>query len=128
MKEKLQSLLKNSYAPYSNFPVAAVVEMKDGTKFYGVNVENASYGATICAERNAIAAAITNGYRKGDFQTLTIMVDRPNFSTCCFLCRQVIIEFFDQDAQVTFLNNQGVGETVKVKQLCPMVFSEDDLK
>lgn len=128
MKEKLQSLLKNSYAPYSKFPVAAVVEMKDGTMFYGVNVENASYGGTICAERNAIASAITNGYHKGDFASLTIMVDRPNFSTCCFLCRQVIVEFFDPDSQVTFLNNEGVGETVTVSALCPMAFSEDDLK
>lgn len=127
MKEKLQSLLKNSYAPYSKFPVAAVVEMKDGTMFYGVNVENASYGGTICAERNAIASAITNGYHK------VILHRLPSWSIVLIFPLAVFMSpsysrIFDPDSQVTFLNNEGVGETVTVSALCPMAFSEDDLK
>ena len=90
MREKLEKLLKNSYSPYSHFPVAAIAVMKDGKEFYGVNVENASYGATICAERSAIVSAISKGYQKGDFKELYIMVDSDKVSTCCFLCRQVI--------------------------------------
>ena len=70
MKEKLIKLLDNAYAPYSNFHVAAIVELKDGTQVSGVNVENASYGATICAERNAITTAISMGYKKGDFKKI----------------------------------------------------------
>ena len=61
MREKLLKLLDNSYAVYSNFPVAAIVVMNDGREFCGVNVENASYGATICAERSAIVSAISAG-------------------------------------------------------------------
>ena len=60
MKEKLLNELNNSYSPYSNYKVSAIVVMKDGTEFLGTNVENASYGATICAERVAIATAISN--------------------------------------------------------------------
>ena len=68
MKEKLIKLLDNSHSPYSKYRVSAIVTMKDGKEFSGVNVENASFGATICAERNAILNAITNGYGKGDFK------------------------------------------------------------
>ena len=64
MREKLISLLNNSYSPYSKFRVSAIVVMKDGKFFNGVNVENASYGGSICAERNAINAAISNGYKR----------------------------------------------------------------
>ena len=63
MRDRLKELLNNSYAPYSNFRVSAVVVMKDGTSFNGVNVENAAYGSSICAERSAILAAISNGYK-----------------------------------------------------------------
>ena len=70
MKEKLVSLLENSYSPYSKFSVSAIAVMNDGMEFSGVNVEIASYGASICAERSAILSAISNGYKKsskGDF-------------------------------------------------------------
>ena len=73
MKEKLINLLNNSYSPYSKFQVAAIVVMKDGKEFSGVNVENTSFGATICAERSAIVSAISNGYKKGDFKELYVM-------------------------------------------------------
>ena len=61
MKEKLIKLLNNSYSPYSKFRVSAIVVMKDNCEFSGVNVENAAYGSSICAERSAILAAISNG-------------------------------------------------------------------
>ena len=127
MIERLQELLKNSYAPYSNFHVAALVELKDGQVFSGVNVENASYGATICAERVAICSAVAAGYRKGDFRRLYVMVDRPKSSTCCFICRQMISEFFDADAQIVLMNQQGEQQVYSVGQFCPFPFSEGDL-
>lgn len=125
---ELQKLLENSYAPYSKFRVSSIVTMKDGTTFGGVNVENASYGGTICAERNAITTAIANGYKKGDFSSLAIMVDSVKISSCCFLCRQVIVEFFEEDAIITMFNRNGDRKEMKVAALCPMAFTGDDLK
>lgn len=128
MKEKLRELLKNSYSPYSHFPVACIVTLTDGTEVSGVNVENASYGATICAERSAIVSAISQGYKKGDFKALDIMVDQEKISTCCFICRQVIAEFFDEDALITCHNNCGKEKIFTVKELCTYPFNEGDLK
>ena len=128
MVEKLQRLLKNSYSPYSHFAVSAIVVMNDGEEFSGVNVENASYGATICAERNAINAAIAAGYGKGDFKSINIMVSSEQNSTCCFLCRQVISEFFHEEDTINCYNINGEVKTYTVKEFCPYPFGEGDLK
>ena len=128
MVEKLQKLLKNSYSPYSHFAVSAIVVMNDGTEFSGVNVENASYGATICAERNAINAAISAGYGKDDFRSLNIMVSGEKISTCCFLCRQTINEFFTSSSLIHCFNIRGEEKTYTVSELCPYPFGEGDLK
>ena len=68
MIEKLKTLAKNSYSPYSHFRVSTILVMKDGMEIPGVNVENAAYGSSICAERSAILSAISLGYKKGDFK------------------------------------------------------------
>ncbi len=127
MKEKLGSILKNSYSPYSNFKVAALVVMKDGREFSGTNVENASYGASICAERSAIVSAISNGYKKYDFDKLYIMVNSDKISTCCFMCRQVICELFEKDRDIILFNKNGDEKVFKVSELCPYPFNEEDL-
>ena len=80
MKEKLLELLENSYSPYSKFKVAAIAVMKDGKEFVGVNVENASYGVCNCAERSAIFSAISNGYKRYDFEKITFP-DYNSFSS-----------------------------------------------
>ena len=129
MKDKLLKIVKNAYAPYSNFHVAAIVVLKDGNYFDGVNVENASYGATICAERVAILKAVSNGYRKGDFKELHVLcADSKTISTCCFLCRQVITEFFDSNDIIYCYSKDGNVKNYKVSDLCPEPFNEDDLK
>ena len=112
----------------SEFKVASICLMKDGKSFGGVNVENASYGATICAERVAITTAIANGYKKGDFSKLYVMCDSERVSTSCFMCRQVISEFYEKDAEVVFYSNDGEKETYLVKDLCPYPFGSSDLK
>ena len=127
MQEKLVKLLENSYSPYSHFRVAAIAVMKDGTEFRGVNVENASYGATICAERSAILGAVSAGYKKGDFSHLYVMCDSDIIGMPCFVCRAVIGEFFDTDAKVICMNPKGEEEVHTVGELCPYPFNEEAL-
>ena len=117
MKERLLALQKNSYSPYSHFCVSAIVVMKDGKSFSGVNVENASYGATICAERSAIVHAISQGYKKGDFQELHVMVSSGKISMPCYLCRQVISELFDSSAFIYCYSTFGNVKKYSVSEL-----------
>ena len=127
MKEELLKLLDKAYAPYSKFQVGAIVLTKDGKYIPGVNVENASYGATICAERNAITTAVTMGYKKGDFKSIYIMVSGDKLSMPCFMCRQVITEFFDTTSEIILMGKNGEVEKHMVSELCPYPFSENDL-
>ena len=127
MQEKLLNLLNNSYSPYSNFRVAAIVVTKDGQEFNGVNVENASYGATICAERVAITNAIATGVKRHDFDKLYVMCDSLKIGTCCFVCRQVISEFFESDKEIIMMNPNGDTLIKKVSELCPYPFTEENL-
>jgi cytidine deaminase len=128
MKDKLLELHKNSYAPYSDFHVSAIVVMNDGVEFRGVNVENASFGATICAERSAIVSAISAGYKKGDFKELNVMVSSGEVGMPCFICRQVISEFFDKDATVRCFATTGEYKEYTVEEICPFPFGSEDLK
>lgn len=127
MKEKLVKLLENSYSPYSHYRVSAIVIMKDGKEFNGVNVENAAYGSSICAERSAILSAISAGYKKGDFKTMYVCCDNDKIGFSCFACRQVMLELMDADMNVVFMNPKGDEITITIADLCPYPFSEDDL-
>ena len=127
MKDELTKLLDKAYAPYSKFQVAAIVETKDGKFIPGVNVENASYGATICAERNAITSAVTMGYKKGDFKNIYVMVSGEKLSTPCFICRQIISEFFDKDGEIILVGKNGEEKRHKISEMCPYPFDENDL-
>lgn len=128
MKEKLIKLLENSYSPYSKFQVSSIVVMKDGREFNGVNVENASYGACICAERVAITSAIAAGYKKGDFEKLYVMCNNEKIGNSCMLCRQVISELFEPNKEIIAMNPRGETLTHTVEELCPYPFNEEDLK
>ena len=127
MKEELIKLLDKAYAPYSKFHVACIIEMIDGKFIPGVNVENASYGAAICAERNAITTAVSMGYKKGDFKKLYVMVSGDKLSTPCFICRQVICEFFDKDSEIVLMGKNGEMEVHTVLEMCPYPFDSEDL-
>lgn len=126
MREKLMKLLENSYSPYYNFPVSAIVVTKDGQEFSGVNVENAN-GTSICAERNAIAAAVAGGYKKNDFKCIYLMLSTGELGTPCFACRQVLQEFMDYDAKVISVAKDGQTKEYTINDLCPYPFSEEDL-
>lgn len=127
MREELQKVLKNSYAKYSNFRVSALVETKDGNKFYGVNIENASYGATVCAERVAIFSAVANGYKPKDFKKLVLYTPTEEVVFPCFLCRQVLVEFFPMDAELIIMNDT-CEKFYYMEDILPHTFSEEDLK
>ncbi|MBQ7140699.1 MAG: cytidine deaminase [Bacilli bacterium] len=128
MFEKLKLLQKRSYAPYSYFRVSAILTTNNGKEFYGVNVENSSYGATICAERSAIVSAVSNGYTKGDFEKLYLLVDGDTISTPCNMCRQVFTEFFESNMEIVMYNKHGESKTLTVEDLCPYSFTSEDLK
>jgi len=127
MKEELIKLLDKAYAPYSNFHVSAIIETRDGKYIPGVNVENASYGATICAERNAITTAISMGYKKGDFKRIYLMVSGNKLSMPCFMCRQVMTELFDKDSEIILMNKNNEIKKYTVSEICPYPFDESDL-
>ncbi len=126
MKEKLLELQKNCYVPYSKYPVSAILVCNDGHTLAGVNIENASFGATICAERVAISSAITAGYRKGDFKELHIMT--KSIATPCFICRQVIEEFFTENTKIICYDQAGNYKEYLKSDLCPYPFGSSDLK
>lgn len=109
MREKLNKLLNNSYSPYSNYKVCAIVVTNDNKEFSGVNIENVSYGATVCAERVAIFNAVLSGYRKNDFKELHIASSGVH-PFPCMLCRQVFTEFFTKDTKIFIYDKDKVTE------------------
>ena len=107
---------KRAYAPYSRFHVGAVWGGKDGRIFTGCNVENISYGLTICAERNAVFAAVAAGCR--EFQKIVITADTEVPASPCGACRQVLAEF-NPDLEVVLSNFHGSTETFRLSELLP---------
>lgn len=114
-----------AFAPYSNFKVGAAVESEDGTIYTGCNVESASYGLTVCAERVAIWKAISEGEKK--FKRIAVVVDTETLTPPCGVCRQIIWEFCG-DVPVILANLQDVTETVQMSELLPRAFDSKFLK
>src|SRR5919106_6271816 len=119
-----RSVQARAYAPYSNFRVGAALESSDGTVFLGCNVENASYGLTICAERAAICAAVSAGAHR--FRRAVVVSDSDPPAAPCGACRQVLSEF-GLDLPI-----QGVGTTRTVSwrlsELLPDAFGPEQLR
>ena len=99
---------ERAYAPYSGFQVGAAVETESGQVFTGANVENASYGATVCAERAAVFAMIAAGERK--LVRVAVYAEGPELSMPCGMCRQVLVEH-GRDAGVIVAGPNGVKTT-----------------
>ena len=125
--DKALSAMEHAYSPYSNFNVgAAVLSAGSGRIYSGCNVENASYGATICAERNAITTAITNEGAIGiDLLVIASRCNPPAMP--CAVCRQVMSEFIRPDTPIVLVNTMGVIETYKFSELLPHPFDFEAL-
>lgn len=109
----------NAHAPFSKFRVGAALEAEDGRIFTGCNVENATYGLTICAERVAVFKAISEGAR--NFRRIAVAADTHQLTPPCGACRQILWEFLG-DTEVTLVNLHGKSETFRLKDLFPRPF------
>lgn len=129
-KEKLLELafeaMEHAYAPYSHYKVGACVLLKNGEMIKGVNVENASYGLTNCAERSALFAAYSQGYRKDDIEAIAIVSEGEYVAAPCGACRQVIVELLNEDTPI-YLSNRKEEITTSIKELLPMSFTQKDV-
>src|SRR6185436_18665584 len=114
-----------SYAPFSKFRVGAAIETEDGDIIAGCNVESASYGLTVCAERVAIWKAISEGKHK--VKNIAVVADTKELTPPCGVCRQIIWEF-GGNVPVTLANLNGGRETVEMKELLPRAFDTKFLK
>jgi cytidine deaminase len=108
-----------AHAPYSNFQVGAALESTDGRVFTGCNVENATYGLSLCAERVAVFKAISEGARK--FQRIAVSADTDVLTPPCGACRQILWEFCG-DIELTLVNLHGKTETLQLRDLFPRPF------
>ena len=113
---------KNAYVPYSHFPVGAVLVAKNGQVFTGVNIENASFGLTNCAERTAIFKAVSEGFL--DFEELIVYGETEKPISPCGACRQVMAEFFAEDLKVTLVAKDKSTVVMTVKELLPYSFTD----
>jgi cytidine deaminase len=116
---KAKSVLNNSYSPYSNCKVASAVLCDSGKIYVGINVENCSYGVTLCAERVAISSAVTNG--DTGIKALLVLTDLIIPWSPCGICRQTISEFGKPSLPVFIANLDGINRIEKIDKLLPDV-------
>jgi cytidine deaminase len=109
----------NAHAPFSKFKVGAAVEDVDGRVYTGCNVENATYGLTVCAERVAIFKAISEGARR--FRRVAVVADTESLTPPCGACRQILWEFCG-DVEIVLANLSGKNETLRLGALFPLPF------
>lgn len=132
MKEKLiqeaKKAMENSYSPYSGFQVGAAVLTKEGSIFKGTNIENAAYSPTICAERVAIAKAVSEGHK--EFAAIAVTAKNSEgkevMASPCGVCRQVMSEFCQDDFQI-FLEEKGEIKEYSLAQILPLRFVKEVL-
>nr|WP_275541039.1 cytidine deaminase [Clostridium tetani] len=114
-----------AYVPYSNFKVGAAILTEDNNIYNGCNIENASFGATNCAERTAIFKAISEGKTK--IKAIAILGRKDEFTYPCGICRQVIAEFGDKNTIVILAKNIDKYEVKTLEEILPGAFTKKDL-
>ncbi|MBX9685823.1 MAG: cytidine deaminase [Candidatus Obscuribacterales bacterium] len=114
-----ESAAEQSYSPYSKFPVGAALLARDGTVFTGCNVENASFGGTICAERTAFVKAVSEGYR--EFEMIAVFCKKAKDAWPCGFCRQFMSEFGSSLKVIAYKSEAGV-QVRELSELLPFMF------
>ncbi len=121
---KARQAKNRAYAPYSKFRVGAALETATGRVYLGCNIENSSYGLTMCAERTAIFKAISEGERS--FTGIAVVADDPDFTPPCGACRQVLFDLAG-NIDVILVNGKGKRLVKKLKELLPFAFDSKQL-
>lgn len=116
---------ENAYVPYSKFKVGAAVVTEDGSIYSGCNIENASYGATNCAERTAIFKAVSEGHKK--IKAIAVVGDMSTNTYPCGICRQVIVEFATADINIILVKNEDEYVVKTMEEILPGAFTKEDL-
>jgi len=114
-----------AHAPYSRFKVGAALLLDDGTAVPGCNVENSSFGATICAERNALISAVAT---HGKFRAKALVLVTEPLASPCGLCLQVISELCEPGLPIYLSTPQGLGQPVSLREFLPRPFGPEQLK
>lgn len=117
---------ERAYAPYSKFKVGAAVLAEDGNIYQGCNIENASFGATNCAERTAIFKAVYQGNRK--IMAIAVVGSEDTYTYPCGICRQVISEFADENIKIILVKNQHEYMIKTMEEILPGTFTKKDLE
>ncbi len=125
LAEAARQVRGHAYVPYSEFPVGAAILTVDDHIATGCNVENATIGATVCAERSAISDAVSQGHR--EIKALCVVTSVSPPSAPCGICRQVLAEFCD-DLPILLINPDGESRFTTIDELLPMRFSGRDFK
>lgn len=125
LKELAVMAMKNSYSPYSNFKVGAAL-LTDKGIYTGCNIENSSYGATVCAERTAALKAVSEGART--FYKIAIVCSSGEPAYPCGICRQVLSEFAKEDFEVILQQGKDGIAVYKLTELLPFAFTSDCIK
>ena len=120
LKEEAERVQKMAYAPYSKFNVGAALLSSDGNIYSGCNVENGSFGLTVCAERNAIFEMVKNGGKS--IKRLVVIGETEKPLSPCGACRQVIAEFGDSSTEIYMFNQKRDYQVVSLNELIPYVF------
>lgn len=123
LRERAIAVSKNSYSIYSNAKLGSAVLAESGKIYSGCNVENSSYGATVCAERVAIWNAIANGEKK----IVKIYIYSQDGWPPCGMCRQVMSEFGDSEMEIIIGNAKGEEKIYRLKDIFPLAFTPDHL-
>ena len=126
--DQAREVTKYAYAPYSNYHVGAALLFQDGSVVRGVNIENASYSVTNCAERSAIFSAISQGKNMQEVIAVAVVADGVRIGSPCGVCRQAMAEFFAPTTPVYLSLMQGDEfTTTSVAELLPFAFNKQDM-
>lgn len=124
--EKAHEAYQNSYVPYSKFQVGAAIQLKDGRVITGCNIENASYGLSMCAERTALYKLVSEGIDKTMIESIAIATPQDHLVSPCGACRQVMRELMPLNTKVFIATKNDTFETTN-EALLPFGFDADDL-